>query len=179
MHLNNTPSSKLHSLNSLPPTPNRRPRNSPLLANHRNRERRRNSLRVIFRHADADKGTIKTQQRQRLRIRRIHSRTDNRRVSAQPIRQRMNVLRQRGAIIVPRELRDVHEMLRPGFLDEFFFAAMIDADYPQAHPPARELHCEVAEAAAGAGDYDPLSGPRVAALQCGVYGYAGAEEGRC
>ncbi|KAI2747372.1 hypothetical protein DTO013E5_1265 [Penicillium roqueforti] len=144
MHLNDTPGSKLHSLNRLLPTPNRRPGNSPLLANHRRRERRRNSLRVMFRNAHADQRTIETQQRQRLRIRRIHSRTDNRRVSAQSICQRMNVLRQRGPIIVPRELRDIHEMLCPRFLDESLFAAVVDADYAQAYSPARELYCEVA-----------------------------------
>ncbi|QQK44001.1 hypothetical protein Pdw03_7902 [Penicillium digitatum] len=94
MHGNNTPGSKIHSLDGLLPTPNYRTRNRPLLENHRRWERRRNSLGVIFRNAHTDHRATETQQRQCLRICRIHSSTDN-----------------------CSELRFVHEKIRPRFLD--------------------------------------------------------------
>lgn len=139
------------------------------------RVRRRNGQQIVLRHTHTDQRAVEAQEPERLGIRGVGGRTHDDGVGAQPVGERLDMLGDRLALVVGGELGDVDEMLRPGLLDQLGLAAVVDADYAQPHPSTGQLHRDVAQSAAGAGDHHPLARPCVAALERGVHGGSCAE----
>jgi len=168
-----TPRRKIHTLNRIPPIPHRHRRHRRLLKHHRPRMRLGHRLRLPLGNPHTHRRAIKSQEIQRLRIRLVIRSAHYHRAGAQPTRRLDHLLRH--ALVVA--LRDVDEVLSAAVARQLLLVARVQADDAHRHAPARELARDVPEAAAGAGDDDPLSGFGAGFAERGVGGYAGAEHG--
>lgn len=172
--LHNPPRRKIHALNGIPSITDRHRRNGRLLEHQRLRITLRYRLWLSLRHTNTHDGAAEPQKIQRLRIRLVARRAYDHRARAQAA-GRLDDFLSDALIIV---FGDVDEAFGAAVLDQLFFGAVVDADHAHRHPLAGQLGRDMAEAAARAGDDDPLPGFGPGFAQGRVGGYAGAEHRR-
>lgn len=109
-----------------------------------------NGLGIVLGDTHADNGAIESEEGERLGIGGVGSRADNHRVHAQPVGEGLDMLAHGRALVVLREFGDVDKVLGAGGFDELLLAAVVDADYSEAHSLARQLNAQMAKATTSA-----------------------------
>lgn len=171
VRLHNTPCRKLQRLNGLLPVTNGRAHNLQLLSNHQMCHRSLNRHRLALGDTNTHARAPKPQQLHTLRIRLIIRRRHDRGMRAQSTSKLSHLLRDILSLI------DGDEVLSAQLEDEVFLGGVVDADDAVTNGFGGQLDSEMAEAATGAHDDDPLAGFGVGLAEGGVDGQAGAEHG--
>ncbi|KAM3473683.1 hypothetical protein MY8738_008259 [Beauveria namnaoensis] len=118
-----------------------------------------------MRYTNTDHVAVEAQKSEALSVGHIGGSAYNDSVSSKPITDFFDMGGNCFPIVVFWKLCYINKVFRSRVQYQIRFAGMVNTDNPHPLAPARQLHCEVSQAAASPGNDNPLASSRLASLQ--------------